>query len=464
MRIQRVRQYHEDLTDLLFQNRYNRYANFMQTQSEVYTSMGVYGTGPKYIGQRTPNALYQKQSLLYKACPLRDIFILLNDEGEVDTVFRRFWLNVRQFKQKFPGVALPKCMAMVENQPNSESQFFEFLHIVHPRSDYDPQAISARRHPIVGSYLCVQEQEYVGDEQGFRSMPYLTPRTFTEAGDPYGFAPAVQAMAAMGTASAMKKTMIRQGQKAVDPVLLAHDDGVVNGPVDLRPGKINYGALDSQGRKLIQALEQGNYKIGKDMVADERADIEDCFFATYFKMLLETPEMTATQVLDRISKETALLSPTMGRIQSEDLTRNVGREIDVLIEMGKIATSPNGPGLQMPPELIEAGAEYELIFTSPMAKGMYADEVSGFMRAVQFATEVAQGTNDLSLLDEFNFKEAIPEIADHLSVPVRWMNDTKTKKALADGRAQAAQQEQLLKNAAPIASAMKTASTMDTGA
>lgn len=452
----RVRQYFQDLTDLLFTYRYNGHANFVQCQSELYTSLGVYGTAPKYIGQRTPNALYQKPSLLYKACPLRDIFILVNDEGEVDTVFRRFWLNVRQFYQKFPNEPMPKVMEARAKVPaGSDNEFFEFVHIVHPRNDFDPQAIDARRHPIVGSYVCVAEQAYVGEEQGYRSLPYKTPRTFTEAGDPYGFSPAMQAMAALGTASAMKKTMIKQGQKAVDPVLLAHDDGVVNGPVDLRPGKVNYGGIDSQGRKLIAALETGNFNVGKDMIADERADIEDCFFATMFKILMETPEMTATQVMDRVAKESALLSPTAGRLQSEDLATSTMREIDVLAEMGKIASGPNMPGLQMPPELIEAEGEYEIVYTTPLAKGMYAEEVSGFMRAVEMAAKAVELTGDQSHMDHFNFGVAIPEMSDKMNVPARWLNDNDTKAKLADGRAQAAQQEQLLKNAGPIAGAVK---------
>lgn len=462
----RVREFCQDLRDLMFRRRYGDYANFRQTQSEVYTSMGVYGTGPKYIGQRTPNALYNRTSMLYKACPLRDIFILVNDEGEVDTIFRRFWLNYRQFLQKFPNEKTPKCFAQqaAAGGKPKDTEFVEFVHVVHPRNDFDPQALDARRHPIVGSYLNIKDQEYVGEEHGFRSFPYLTPRTFTEPGDPYGFSPAVIAMGALGTASAMKKTMIKQGQKAVDPVLLAYDDGMVNGSVDLRPGKINYGGVDSQGRRLIHALETGNFNVGKDMIADERLDIEDCFFATMFRILLETPEMTATQVMDRVTKEAALLSPTMGRIQSEDLGRNFNREIDVMIEMGDIATSPRAPGLQMPPELIEAGGSVVPVWTSPMAKSMNAEEVAGFMRAVEMAANIVNLTGDTSHMDNFNFGVAIPEMADIMSVPARWVNDEKTKKLLADGRAQAAQQEQLLKNAAPLASAMKTAATMEQGA
>lgn len=453
-RKRRVREYFDVLRDELFRMRYESRANFKQAVSESYASIGVYGTGPVYYGQRTPNALYRGPSLLYRACPLRDIFILVNDEGEVDTVIRRFWLNIRQFYQKFPGVDLPQSMKVktTNGAIPSDNDFFEFIHITNPRNDYDPESIDVRRHPITGSYICVADQVYVGDEQGYRSQPYLTPRTFTEAGDPYGFSPAMQALPALGTASAMKKTVLKQGQKAVDPVLLAHDDGVMNGVVDLRPGSVNYGGVDKQGRKLIQALETGNFNVSEKLLEEERMDINDCFFVTLFQILTETPEMTATEVMERIAEKSALLSPTMGRVQSELLGPGIMREIDILDEMGRLP--------EMPPELIEAKGQYEIVYTSPMAKGMYAEEVSGFMRAVETALRVVEATQDQSHLDHFNFNTAIPEMSEYMAVPARWMNDPKVKDAIREQRSADQQQQEILKNAAPIAGAMKTAAQM----
>lgn len=463
-KVRRVREYYDSLNKLLFSKRYAPRAGFIQGASEVYASMGVYGTGPIFVGQRTPNALSQDPSLLYKAFPLRDIFILLNDEGEVDTVFRRFWLNARQFMQKFPGEELPKAFRAnaANGDKPQESAFQEFVHCVYPRSlsDYDPEAIDVRRHPIVASYICVADRAYVGEEKGYRSMPYLTPRTFTESGDPYGFAPALQALAAMGSASSMKKTNLKQGQKAVDPVILAHDDGVMNGPVDLRPGRVNYGGIDKQGRKLIDTLPTGDFRIAEKLLESEQNDINEAFFANIFKILMETPEMTATQVMDRVAKESALLSPTMGRIQSEFLGPKTRREIDVLQEMGMIATGDNAPGLKMPPELVEAKGEYDTVYTSPMAKGMYADEVAGFMRAVNTALEIANATQDMSYLNHFNFDVAIPEMADRMASPPGWMNDPAKKKMLDEAMAQQKKAETLMQNAAPIAGAMKTAASM----
>lgn len=450
----RVKAYFDALQDLLFKMRYDPKAWFRTASSEMYTSMGVYGNGPIYIGQRRQTPVSRLPGFRYIACPMRDVFFLVDDDGEVVAVFRRFWLNVRQFKQKFPDLPYPSQMQSEAAKPvPNEQQYFEFVHYVTMRgSDYDPQALDARRHPIVGSYICVKSQEYVGDETGFRSMPYRIPRTATIAGNPYGISPAVSVLAALGGASTVKKTYLKQGNKAVDPVLLAYDDGVLNGEVDLRPGAVNYGGVDKQGRPLIQPLATGNFRVAETLLADERRDIEDSFFVTLFQILNDTPEMTATEVMERVAEKASLLSPTMGRLQSEFLGPCIEREIDMLDEMGLLP--------QMPPELIEAKGEYEVVYTSPLAKGQYAEEVSGFMRAVEMALGVANATQDPSHLDHFDFDTAIPEISDYMAVPARWTNDPKRIEAKRENRNAQAKEAELLKNAPALASAAQTAASM----
>lgn len=450
----RVKAYFDALQDLLFKMRYDPKAWFRTASSEMYTSMGVYGNGPIYIGQRRQTPVSRLPGFRYIACPMRDVFFLVDDDGEVVAVFRRFWLNVRQFKQKFPDLPYPSQMQSEAAKPvPNEQQYFEFVHYVTMRgSDYDPQALDARRHPIVGSYICVKSQEYVGDETGFRSMPYRIPRTATIAGNPYGISPAVSVLAALGGASTVKKTYLKQGNKAVDPVLLAYDDGVLNGEVDLRPGSVNYGGVDKQGRPLIQPLKTGDFRVAETLLADERRDIEDSFFVTLFQILNDTPEMTATEVMERVAEKASLLSPTMGRLQSEFLGPCIEREIDMLDEMGLLP--------QMPPELIEAKGEYEVVYTSPLAKGQYAEEVSGFMRAVEMALGVANATQDPSHLDHFDFDTAIPEISDYMAVPARWTNDPKRIEAKRENRDAQAKEAELLKNAPALASAAQTAASM----
>lgn len=453
----RVKLYFDQLNTLLYKMRYSPEAGFRIASNEVYQSLGVYGNGPIFIGRKKQNAASRIPGFRYIACSFRDVFFLVDDEGVVVAVFRRMWLNVRQFRAKFPDTEMPKGMKGEASKPNpSEHTAFEFVHYVALRgSSHKPDALDSRRHPWTSSYLSVQDNEYVGKETGYASMPYKIPRTATSAGDAYGYSPAVQSLAALGTASQMKKTYLKQGNRAVDPVLLAHDDGVLNGQVDLRPGAVNYGALDAQGRKLVQALETGNFNVAIELLQDERRDIEDSFFVTLFQILQENPEMTATEVIERSAEKAALLSPTMGRLQSEFLGPLIEREIDILAELGLLP--------EMPPELIEAQGDYEVQYTSPMAKSIYAEETSGFTRAFQLAMEAANATQDPSALDHFDLDVALPEIADNLGTPARWMRDPTKVEEIRKSRAQQNEQAAMMQNASGLAAAAKVANEMGAG-
>lgn len=452
-----VRKYFEELQTLLFKYRYHPRARFRVSTNEMFMSMGVYGNGPIYLGERKPSPINREYGFKYQSCTFRNVFVLIDDEGNIVAVFRRFWLNVRQFKIKFKDAPMPTSMASEAAKPTpDETATFEFVHYtaVRDEEDYDPQAISPSRHPVSSSYVCVKDKEYVGEEGGYRSFPYLMPRTATVSGDPYGYSPAVMSLAALGGASAMKKTNLKQGNKAADPPLFAHDDSQVNGEVDQRPGAINYGGVNQQGRLLIQPMPTGNFRVAEALLQDERADIEDSFFVTLFQILTDTPEMTATEVMERVAEKAALLSPTMGRLQSEFLGPMIEREIDLLDELGVLP--------EMPPELVEAQGEYEVTYTSPLAKSMYAEEVSGFMRAVEVALNVAQATQDTSQLDHFDFDTAIPEMSNHMSVPARWMKPLRDVEAVREDRQTQAQNEQLLQAAPALASAASTAAQIGT--
>jgi len=449
----RVRAYFDELTNLLFKMRYDPKARFKISMNEVYKSMGVYGSGPVYIGERRVSLHNPVGGFKYVACSMRDVFFLVDDDGETSIVFRRFWLNVRQFKEKFPGVPMAPDMAAEASKPSpDETRYFEFIHYVCRADDYDPQAIDRRRHPWHACYVEVKGKTIIGEETGYRSMPYKIPRTETVAGDAYGYSPAVLSLAALGTASQIKKTVLKQGNKAVDPVILAADDNTMNGEFDQRPGAVNYGAIDRQGRQLVKAMETGNFRVAENLLADERRDVEDSFFVTLFQILTETPEMTATEVMERTAEKAALLAPTMGRGQSELIGPTIEREIDICDEMGKLP--------QMPPELVEAEGEYEVVYTSPLARSMYAEEVSGFMRSVEMALGVANATQDMEILDHYDFDTAMPEIAEHMSVPARWMADPDKIKAKRKGRNAREEQSEMMKNAPALASAAKTVTEM----
>lgn len=463
MRISRVRNFFDELNDLMYRRRYAGKAWFRRVSLETYDQLGVYGTGPMFIGQRAITQTNREPGFSYRSIPLRDIYFLVNDENEVDTVYRSIFLNYRQYKLRFPNEAVPPCMQAEEKSgAPDEAKYYEFVHVVQPRNDYDPKAIDSRRLPFSSNYIAVADAMYIGEEGGYLSMPYITPRTVTDGSDPYGFSPAEECQAALGTASAVKKTVLKQGQKAADPVLLTNDDGVLSG-VDQRPGAINPGGVDKQGRLMVQTLPTGNFQIPMEILQGEREDIKDSFFVTLFQILQDTPEMTATEVMERIAEKAALVAPTMGVLQSEMLDPMLMRELDLLVELGQVADGPNKPGLQMPPELIEAKGDFEILYTSPLAKSMNSDEVAGFLRVFDMAVNAAKNTGDNGLLDHFNLDRALPEIADFQAVPARWMNDEQTVQQRRAQRQAQQEQQTLIDNAGPLAGAAKVAAQVQSG-
>lgn len=454
MRTLAIRQYFQSLNDLLFKKRYETRARFTQATGEMYQQIGLYGLGPTFARWRKRDARNPQAGFGYRACNMSDFFVLADDDGNIVTVFRRIWITATNFKRKFPDVAMPRAIeAASKDLAQANSARHEMFHCVTPRGDYDENSLYVNRFPWAGCYVAVADAQYVGEEEGFSTMPYLTPRVETEADDAYGYSPALRALSSLGGVSAMKKTALKAGQKAVDPPILAHDDGVLSN-IDMRPGRVNYGAVSAEGRLLVQPFQSGaNFQITLEQMQDERSDIDDSFFVTLFQILQESPEMTATEVMERVAEKASLLAPTMGRMQAEFLGPLHEREIAMLAEEGLLPP--------MPPELIEAKGEYTIQYTSPMAKGQYAEEVSGFFRVNEVAMGIAQATGDPSILDHFDYDVALPEIADRMSVRASWMTPPDQVTAKRAARAAQQKQSELLKQAPAAASVAKA--VMDKG-
>lgn len=458
MKIYKVRQYYDDLNRLLFQWRYNPYAGFVQGATESYQNLGLYGSGPIRVTWRKAKP-WMAAGLAYKAAPMRDFYVLTDENGAVYMSFLRYWLTPADFKAKWPDETPPKGIATLFAQGGSavNTTYFEFVHIVYARGDdeYDQYALDSKRFSHCSLHLAVQDEVYIGKEGGFNGNPYLWPRTASSAGSGYGLSPAVRGLPALGTASATKKTVLKQGQKAVDPPILANDDGVLSGKVDQRPGRVIYGGINGAGQQLVKALDMGShFQVAETILQDERADIKDVFHVGLFSIIEENPDISTPALFQAIVQHVSIIAPTMGRLQTDFLGPLVEREIRVIAEHAPHVLP------QMPQEIIDANGEYTLQYTSPAAKLIYAEEDAGFTSLLSLAMEYAQQTGDPSALDEFALQRALPDMAEHKAVPVHWMATDEEKTAKKTGRQQDTQNQNLVQAAPALASitnaAMKT--------
>lgn len=442
-----VRLWFEELTEALFEYRYAPRANYASQKHEEYMGLGAFGTGCMFID---PLKHAYEKGIRYRGIHLGQIYFKENHQGIIDTTYRRYSFTARQAVQKFGAENLPKAIVEDAKNPQKSENPHWFVHCVKPREEFDPKRADVKGMLYHSAYVSVTEKKLLSDS-GFHTFPYTISRYVTAPNETYGRAPAMMALPSLKTLNEQKKTVLKQGQRIVDPVLLAHDDGVLDS-VSLRSGTLVPGGVNADGRPLIQPLVVGDLAVGQDMMDAEREVINDFFLVTLFQILVDTPQMTATEVIERAREKGAMLAPTMGRQQSESLGPQIEREIDVLMQQGLI--SP------MPEILREARGQYTVQYNSPLSRMAKAEESSGLMRTVDWLKEVVAVTQNPEPFDWINFDESVPDMLSQQAVPLRWQNSPGAVKAKRQGRAQQQQTQQMIEAAPAAASAMKTVTGM----
>ena len=383
-----VRRYLDGLRDNLFAVRYAPEANFANQVTEALLSLGVFGTAVVFVDDR------MGRGLRYQCIPVHEVYLAGDAAGRVDTVFRWYRLTARQAREEF-GEELPDDIRRDAEDARRMEAEHEFIHGVFPRKDFKPGRVEARNMPVVSVHIARAARRVVR-ESGYRTMPYAVSRYTVSPGEVYGRSPAMEAMPEVVQLNEMKKTILRAGQKIVDPPLLIAEDDILSG-FNLKSGALNFGGLDEQGRPRVVPLQTGgNLPVGLELIEDARRVVNDVFHNNLFQILVETPQKTATEVIERAQEKAQLLAPVMGRQQSELLRPLIEREMDILIAAGAVPPVPE--------ELAEAGAEVHPKYETPMAQALDSRDGQAILNAIQGLGLLAQV--DPTVTDLINAPEA----------------------------------------------------------
>lgn len=396
-----VRLYLDELNQTLWDTRYSPRANFASQAHEVRLSQGAFGTGCMLVEPRKGGGVS------YKSIHLSEIFIQENWEGVIDTVHRKFMLTARQAVQTF-GAETPQRILDKYNS-GKHGERFEFIHAVMPREDVDRSRLDGAGLPFVGYYLFCDGREIVREE-GFHEQPYIVSRYEVSSREVYGRSPAIKLLPDISMLQEMRRTTIEAANMAVDPPVLLPDD--VMSEFDLTPGARNYGAADDQGRALAHPWNpQVNLPIGLEMIADTRDQIDDAFFGATFRVLLENPQMTATQALLIAQQQGQMTAPVIGRLQSEWLGPLIRRESGILFRQGRHPDMPEA----IRERLQSTGESLKIDYVSPMTRAARSEEAIGVLRTFETLAPIAQ--IDPTVYQQFDTQEVARIVADVNGVP-----------------------------------------------
>lgn len=428
-----VQRYLDEVNKLLFRVRYRPASNLASQLAESYLNLGAFGTQALYIAED------MGRGIVYRSCSLHALIVAENHQGVVDRVFRKYEYDAMQAAEAFGLEKLPRQLRTAYEAKNPKK--WEFMQAVVPRELVSDGAQDFGGMAFASVDILLHDNS-VMKTGGYRVQPYAVSRYTKSADELYGRSPAMLVLADVNMLNRMNKATIKGAERAVDPPLMTMDDSLA--PFNLTAGAMNYGTLDPQGNPTVAAFQTGaQVDLGLDLMEQKRMLIREAFLLDMFALIKDAPVYTATQIVEMAKEKAALLSPIMGRQQSELFGPMTTRELDILNAAGLLPP--------MPDALIEAGGEVTIEYQSPLALAQRAETGASILRTFEAITPLAQLPEGQEAMRVFNITESMLELARVNGYPAKALRSKKEIEELAAQDEQAAQTAQLIQ-AAPVVS------------
>lgn len=429
----RVKEWFEAASDVLFTFRNSPRAKFSSQMHEGWKALLAFGN----------NCLFVKElptgGTSYRYTHIGSTWMDTDAEDNVDTIFYEYRLTAKAACARWKDKA-PKCAKnALKATPFAEHTY---IHAVMPNAEHDPDVVTPKAMAFKAYEVSVDDKAIL-EEGGYHELPYMWSRYTVNPSEVYGRGPAMLVLPDIKTLQQMERVFLRSGQKVADPPLLAPSDGSIgrgNKRIQLGAGKVTYGGVDpATGKPLLLPLQTGaRLDMTLEMANQRRQLIRSAFFLDFFEILVQDRvEMTATEVLERAREKGQLLSPIVGRQQSEMLGPLIEREIKIAQRQGKLPP--------LPPALVEAKGDYEIEYESDATRMQKSAEVSALSRALEAVAPFIEANP--SLLSVWKQDAVIRHAYETMGGPTRLVTtateyeDIET--AQAEAQAQAAQVEAL---------------------
>lgn len=306
---------------------------YYSTAMQVFGSLAVLGNAAEY-----DELVPEDQRIMDVSVSLGEIVVDIDAHGQVVEIVRRFMLTaaaaLRLFRNRLP----PKLVDMAQK---GGTEKYAFYHHVIPNDQWWPGArrLGPRGKAWLSRYTC-EEGRSLLREAGYDEMPFHFARWHVDTGQTYGLGPGFIALSSAKMHGRMDDAVVRRAQFAADPTLLAPDRDVMPLSGQIRPGKVVYGGLDMQGRRMIAPLElSGATGLTLQDREAKLAEVKDALHFTLTQLVGRTG-MTATEVATLNEERTRLWAPHQGRVQIEYLAAKIARRFSMLWRAGQFPPPP----------------------------------------------------------------------------------------------------------------------------
>jgi len=334
-------------------------SNFAMEVHQCFLDLVVAGTATLQFEEAPPGG---DSAFRFAAVPVAQMALDESADGAFDIVFRASEMRFERLQARFPNAQLPDSLKS-GGKDAAERRHTVIEATIQDGALYRYAAL-LEAAPDAGAPVVLAEGQ-------FQQSPFLCFRWLKAPGEVYGRSPVMKALPDIKTANKVVELVLKNASIAVTGIWQADDDGVLNpANVKLQPGTIIPKAVGSAGLTPLEA--PGRFDVSNLVLADLRGRIRHALLADRLGQI-DSPKMTATEVMERSGEMSRVLGATYGRLQTELLTPLVARALAILRRRGEI-----------PPVLVD-GHTVDLQYKSPLARVQAQDDVRNAMLWVQQA-------------------------------------------------------------------------------
>jgi len=389
-------------------------SNFYNQIHEFFLNLAAFGTSIFYV-EEEPNLSY---SVFFRNVSLRECYFEEDKYGFVNSMYRLFKMSIKSAASKWPDFTPFK-----EKLLKSPDEQIEVLHVVTPSSDNIKNKSNrsvASSHEYSSTYIYLAEQQIIS-ESGYSYFPFFVTRWIKEEGESYGYAPAHHVLPDIKLLNSLRQITLKVAQKQLEPPLLVPKDGYYL-PLYTKPGSINF-YRNGMADKIIPLTGMENIMPTEIEQNQCRDAIFKAFYIDIFRMQKENKEMTAMEVQIRNEEQMRMMSPMVGRIETEFLNPLIKSIYGILTKYNKL---PILEGLE--------NVQIDISYTSPITRSQKSSAISSIEQVIGFFQRSGISNFCPEIYDYINFDECLKLFFELRDAPQRVLKSDQIVQQLRQQR------------------------------
>jgi hypothetical protein len=402
---------------------YDSKSQFVGSMKAADHDWVTFGNSAQTIEERQ-----DKSGIRFRTWHLRDCAWRENYDGDVDTVFRRFKVKVRNLvgREKAGWKISQKVKDKLAKSPDDN---VNCLHIMMPADSYD-LVRRRRRYETISLYVD-EDNNFLMSEKDVPEFNYAISRWAKIDGSPYAFSPCVVAsMPDARTLQTMTWSIIEAGEKAVEPPLVGVNEAVLGG-VDIRAGGLTWvdQRYDERTGAAIRALQLGgNPEFGEALRQGITNNLNSAWHLDKLFLPQTGPQMTAEEIMRRHDEFLRSTEPIIDPAETE---RN-GAVLEIVIPMA-MRLGYWGSLDEMPKEL--RGEHVDFSYDNPIEDARKQSKTMAYRAAAEINTIAAQSHPES--MAQFNADKAYRDAISGVCPPDWLLSETDGEQAVKDAKGQA---------------------------